>query len=250
MKILVSGCSFTHWPEEPGSDKNICWPTYLKQQISNCDITNLAEPGAGNLYIANSIAKALINDPDKYDMILVMWSGITRLDFLTDLTNDDWLALFESYGFYRRVEGFSNRLGYIFSGGQVGPWIQNPATRNLFREMYKISNNVSLAHSNLIEIVKTQELLKQKNIPYKFMSYVNYWNDKSNVSPNGDFGVMGKPELQSLINAIDFSKWIFSDSDKNCIYELAKHNNDYHGDKFHPGITTHQQWVDIMMKHL
>lgn len=249
MNILISGCSFTHWPEEPGSDKNICWPTYLREHRPQYNITNLAEPGAGNLYIANSVVKAIIDNPSKYDLILIMWSGVTRIDFLTDLTNDAWRNLFEAYGFYRRVEGFGDRLGYVFSGGQIGPWIQNPATRDMFREMYKVSNHISLAHSNLIEIVKTQEFLKQKNIPFKFMSYVNYWNDQNNVSPNGDFGVIGKPELRSLIDAIDFSNWIFAGGG-DCIYELAKRNNDFHGDRFHPGVSTHREWVEIMMKHL
>lgn len=250
MNILISGCSFTHWPEEPGSEKNICWPTYLQEKKSHFKIRNLAEPGAGNLYIANSIANALIADPKKYDMVLVMWSGMTRLDFLTDLSNDNWRSLFNAYGFYRRMEHCPNRLGYIFSGGEIGPWFQNNATRTLYREMYKISDHASLGYSNLIEIVKIQHLLKSMGIPYRFMSYVNYWGDQPRVSPNGDFGVAAHPELKVLIDSIDFSQWIFADSDKNCIYELAKANNDYHGDRFHPGAKTHREWVDIMLKHL
>ena len=36
------------------------------------------------------------------------------------------------------------------------------------------------------------------------MSYVNYWNQEDNVSPNGDFGVLKYPELKYLIDQIDF----------------------------------------------
>ena len=250
MNVLISGCSFTHWPEEPGSEKNICWPTYLQEKNPNYKIRNLAEPGAGNLYIANSVVNALITNPNNYDLVLIMWSGMTRLDFLSDLSNKDWAELFDAYGFYRRVEHCPNRLGYIFSGGEIGPWTTNPATRTLFREMYKVSDHASLGYLNLIEIVKTQYLLKSMNIPYRFMSYVNYWGDQERVSPNGDFGVSAYPELKPLVDSIDFSQWIFADETKNGIYEMAKANQDYHGDKFHPGMKTHREWVDIMFEHL
>lgn len=250
MKVLISGCSFTHWPEEPGSEKNICWPTYLQERHPNWTIRNVAEPGAGNLYIANSVAKALIDDPDTYDLVLIMWSGMTRIDFLTDLSNTAWKPLFESYGFYRRVEHLSDKLGYVFSGGQIGPWMRSTAVSGLFREMYKVSNSISLAHGSLMEIVKTQELLKSKGIPYKFMSYVNYWSSLNNVSPNGDFGLLSRSELRPLVDAIDFTPWIFADQEKTCIYELAKRNEDYHGDRFHPGVITHRQWANLMMDHL
>lgn len=250
MKILISGCSFTHWPEEPGSDRNICWPSYLKDHWPDVAVKNLAEPGAGNLYIANSVIQEVTNNPNDYGLVLIMWSGMTRIDFLTDLTNQAWNSLFESYGFYRRMEHFGDKLGYIFSGGQIGIWMNHPATDSLFRSIYKISNNISLAYNNLIEIVKTQEFLASKQIPYRFMSYVNYWNDLPHVSPNGDFGIVGKPELANLVRAIDFSKWIFADDDKNCIYELAKQKNDFHGDKFHPGIQTHREWAKLIVDSL
>lgn len=250
LNVLISGCSFTHWPEEPGSDKNICWPTYLNEKRPHFNIKNLAEPGAGNLYIANGIVNALLAEPKKYDLVLVMWSGMTRLDFLTDLSNQDWASLFNAYGFYRRIEQCPNRLGYIFSGGEVGPWTVNPATRTMFRELYKVSDHASLGYLNLIEIIKTQYFLKSMNIPYRFMSYVNYWGHQTRVSPNGDFGVMSYPELHTLVNSIDFSQWIFADHDRTCIYEMAKANDDYHGDRFHPGAKTHRQWVDIMLDHI
>lgn len=246
MKILVSGCSFTYWPAEPASNDNICWPSHLGDH----DITNLAEPGAGNQYIANSVIQALCDRPNHYDLVLVMWSGVSRLDFLTDLTNPNWAQLFDDYGFYRRMDSCPNRLGYIFSGGQLGIWLKHPASVNMFRQMYKVSNHSSLAYQNLIEMIKCQEFLKSRNIPYRFMSYVNYWNDRPNVSPNGDFGVMNFPELQSLIHNIDFSSWVFANESRDSIYEMAKAANDYHGDRFHPGLATHQRWAELVMRSI
>ena len=175
MKILVSGCSFTYWPEEPGSERNICWPAHLQNLNPDFEITNLTEPGARNLYIANSIVQELISKPNYYDLVLVMWSGVSRLDFLTDLSNDAWEELFIQYNFYRRIPECPQKLGYIFSGGNMGVWYQSPVGRRIFSELYKTSNNLSLAYTNLIEIIKCQEFLKSLGIKYRFMSYVNYW---------------------------------------------------------------------------
>lgn len=247
MKILISGCSFTHWPDAPGSSKNICWPSHLP---GGHEITNIAEPGAGNQYIANSIVRAICERPGHYDLVLVMWSGVSRLDFLTDISEPNWHELFDSYGFYRRVESCPNRLGYIFSGGFMGPWYRNAAAGSLFRQLYKVSDDLSLAHQNLIEIVKCQEFLKSMKVPYRFMSYVNYWKTGKDLSPNGDFGVMDFYELQPLIRAIDFSQWIFRDEQRDGIYEMAREAEDYNGDRFHPGVITHQQWAEIVSRSI
>lgn len=251
MNILISGCSFTHWPETPGSSQNICWPSYLHQHLPDVEITNLAEPGAGNQYITNSIIQEFCNDPGKeFDLVLIMWTGVSRLDFLTDISNPDWLALFEDYGFYRRVGECPNKLGYIFSGGQLGTWVNHPTSVNMFRQMYKVSSHLSLAYHNLMEIIKCQEFLRAKKVPYRFMSYVNYWNDKESVSPNGDFGVLAYPELIPMIKNIDFSNWVFLNDQRDGIYEMAKENDDYHGDRFHPGIKTHQRWAEILSRSI
>jgi hypothetical protein len=250
MNILISGCSFTHWPEEPGSEKNICWPSHLQQLRPDFNIVNLAEPGAGNIYIANGVVRYLLENPGKTDLVLIMWSGVSRIDYLTDLTNPSWHELFDSYGFYRRVDSCPSTLGYIFSGGNYGPWTQSRDLTALFKQMYMVSSNLSLAHTNLIEIIKCQYFLKAMNIPYRFMSYVNYWNHSDHCSPNGDFGVLKYPELNPLINNIDWSQWIFKNDNKDGIYEMAKAVEDYHGDLFHPGPNIHNQWANIMMQYL
>ena len=250
-EILISGCSFTHWPEQPGSEKNICWPAHLSGIDDGINITNLAEPGAGNQYIADSVIRAVCEQPDRFDIVLVMWSGVSRLDFLTDLSDPTWHAMFDSYGFYRRLPACPNKLGYIFSGGFLGPWAQNDATRSIFKNLYRVSDRTSLAHINLIEIIKTQQFLAAKKIPHLFMSYVNYWvKDQGYVSPNGDFGVMAMPELQPLVSAIDFSSWLFADDQRQCIYDLAKQRDDFHGDRFHPGIDTHRIWADLVKQRI
>jgi hypothetical protein len=247
MNVLVSGCSFTQWPEYPGGP-NICWPKFLQDLNPDWDIKNIAEPAAGNQYIADSVIRSTMSH--RPDLVLVMWSGVSRLDYLTSLEDPAWERLFDSYGFYRRIDECPSQLGYIFSGGQMGTWYKNDVAHKMFYEMYKVSSPLSLATINLMEIVKLQNYLQNKKIPYRFMSYVNYWNTDANVSPNGDFGVLQFPELKSLINEIDFDSWIFSNNKKDGVYELAKQKQDFQPDGFHPGIPVYQQWAQLVNDHL
>lgn len=243
MNLLISGCSFTKWPEYPGGP-NICWPRYLQEQNPSWDITNLAEPGAGNQYISDGVIRHLLEHPEvHYDKVLVMWTGVSRLDFLTSLEDPAWKDMFDSYGFYRRVDACPDKLGYIFSGGQMGTWFKNPVAETMFREMYKVSNPLSLATINLMEIIKLQNFLENRGLNYHFMSYVNYWGDEEYVSRNGDFGVSKFPETKTLIEAINWDNWIFTDNEHNGLNELSKKNNDYQPDGFHPGDKTQEEWA-------
>jgi len=241
MKILVSGCSFSQWPDQPGG-KNTCWPAYIKDH----EVRTVAEAAAGNQYICDSVIRAV--SEQRPDMVLVMWSGVSRLDYLTSVEDPAWNELFDSYGFYRRIPG--GKLGWIFSGGQMGTWFRNPVAHKMFYEMYKVSSELSLAHINLVEIIKLQNFLQAKNIPYRFMSYVNYWGTGDSISPNGDFGVGKFTELKYLVDDIDFDRWIFTNSNRDGIYEMAKESNDFMQDGFHPGSTTHQRWADLIMSRI
>lgn len=246
MKILTSGCSFTQWPDGPGG-KNICWPRYLQDLTTEHRITNVAEAAAGNQYIADSVVRAVIED--RPDHVLVMWSGVSRLDYLTSVEDPAWNALFDSYGFYRRIPG--DKLGWIFSGGKMGTWYKHPVAHKVFNEMYKVSSDTSLGWINLMEIVKTQNFLKAQGIPYHFMSYVNYWTAEPYVSRNGDFGVIGNRDLESLVKSIDFSKWIFSnDSTKDGIYEMSIERDDFQEDGFHPGDKVQADWAKLVLSKL
>lgn len=243
MKILISGCSFTSWPEYPGGP-NICWPKYIQESNPNWEIRMIGEPAAGNQYIADSIIRSVIEQ--RPDHVLVMWSGVSRLDFLTSLEDPAWERMYDSYGFYRRVDQCPNDLGYIFSGGRVGTWFDNPVARQMFTQMYKVSNPASLGSINIMEMVKTQNFLQNKGIPYHFMSYVNYWTSDEHVSRNGDFGVMAIPQLRPLIDELDFSRWIFTNNQKDGIFEMARDANDFQADGFHPGNNTSRRWAELV----
>jgi hypothetical protein len=243
MNVLISGCSFTQWPEFPGGP-NICWPKFLADLRPDLTIQNVAEPAAGNQYIADSVIRSVLQQ--RPDHVMVMWSGVSRLDYLTSLEDSAWERLFDSYGFYRRIDNCPSKLGWIFSGGQMGTWYKNDVAHKMFYEMYKVSSPLSLASINLMEIVKLQNFLRSKQIPYNFMSYINYWNTDATIGPNGDFGVLAYPELQDIVAEIEFESWIFTDAQRNGIYELARLKQDFQPDGFHPGIEVYRSWAEIV----
>jgi hypothetical protein len=241
MKILISGCSFTQWPDAPGGP-NICWPRYFQEYNADWQCRSVAEAAAGNQYICDSIIRGVISD--RPDRVIVMWSGVSRLDYLTSLEDEAWEKLYNSYGFFRRLP--NNKLGYIFSGGGTGTWFNHPVSKRMFEEMYKVSSELSLGTINLMEMIKLQNFLIAKKIPYHFMSYVNYWSHEERVSPNGDFGVYQYPELKELINELDFSRWIFLNEQRDGVYELSKQLNSWQDDGFHPGAEAQSQWAQLI----
>lgn len=245
MNILISGCSFTQWPACPGGP-NICWPRYFQELNPTDHCYSVAEAAAGNQYICDSVIRSVLKDCP--DHVLVMWSGVSRLDYLTSVEDPAWNNLFDSYGFYRRLP--DNKLGYIFSGGGVGTWNSHPVAQQMFKEMYKVSSELSLGTINLMEMVKLQNFLIAKKIPYHFMSYVNYWSEEERVSKNGDFGVYRYPELKFLIDELDFSRWIFTNEQKDGVFELAKELNSWQDDKFHPGDTAQSAWAKFVTERI
>lgn len=246
MNILISGCSFTKSIALRGGEP--CWPTYLEEICPKYTITGVAESASGNQYICDSIVRETLSSNTKYDMVLVMWSGVSRLDYLTSLEDESWEKLFDSYGFYHRIPG--GKLGWIFSGGQMGTWFRNAVAHKMFYEMYKVSSELSLATINLTEMVKLQNYLDAKKIPFKFMSYVNYWGSGRDLSPNGDFGIADFPELNYLVKEIDFSRWIFADDKRKCIYDIAKEMNSFMPDQFHPGEAAHRYWAELIKSRI
>ena len=241
MKILISGCSFTHWPQYPGGP-NVCWPTHLKFISPEHEYTNLAEPAAGNQYICDSVIRHCLTETP--DLVLVMWSGVSRLDYLTSLDDPDWQALFHSYGFFRHLS--DENLGYIFSGGKMGTWYKHPVAHKMFYEMYKVSTDLSLAYINLMEMLKLQEFLKARNIKYIFSSYVNYWKTQDVPEFNGDFSVANLSGVAKIISAMDFDQWLFLDQDKNTIFDLALSHDDFMPDGIHPGSKSHTEWAHLV----
>ena len=78
MKILTTGCSFTH-----SSDS---WANYLKKQY---DLVNIAQGGSGNEFnFRNAGLELMQND---YDIAIFQLSGINRFELI--LADENYEAL-------------------------------------------------------------------------------------------------------------------------------------------------------------
>ena len=229
MKILASGCSFT-------GDKN-SWAHRL--QVLGHNVTNLGLSAAGNRYITDITIRELLLHKNSYDYVLVMWSGLTRFDFFVDA------AVIDMYpSLHWRAKKITDNFGFV-TGGAL-PDNAHPVSVSIKKELELVTNYELRAYQSLLEMIKLQSFLKHNKISYKFMSYVNYWNDDDFVV-NNNFGVNKFKSLSLLIDNIDFSNFIFYNNNKDGIYEMCSVMTDGLGsDNFHPSTSGYNAWGDIV----
>ena len=234
MKILASGCSFTAGGPNAGEN----WASRIDRHNT---VKNLAWSGAGNRYIGQSIMIEMLRNQGQYDLVLVMWSGLQRLDILI---ND---FVYDSLDNNRSsVDGLYcyGLLGDSYSHKHDQSILKTPA-----RELFKISNEETLGCASLIEIINLQSFLKSKSIPYKFMSYVNYWGNDAQVT-NLNFGVHKYLSTSQLAEHIDFDQFLFYNDSYDGFYEFSRQKEMIADDGFHPTLQAHIEWADFIREKL
>jgi hypothetical protein len=227
-KVLVNGCSFT----AESSVKN--WPKHLPD---NWHIVNLAQHAAGNSYICDSTIIETINH--NYDLVLIMWSGLTRID--VPVNKDTW----DQFWFFKsKIDSLDIYYGHC----AIGDSPDFPMS-DIAKPIIKFGGIRESILQSLLSMVKLQAWLDSKNIPYKFMSFMNYWNNFY-IENNIEFPSIQNLKLDKVLNGINFDKWIFLDNNKNGIYELTKAQKLYAEDNLHPNSHAGKLWADIIVKKL
>lgn len=240
MELLVSGCSFSSDPQG-----------WQKQLTSRYDsVTNLAHWAVGNTYIANTLQDQCLMR--RYDMVLVMWSGYSRIDIPSQWRQrraDDYEWFVEKHRSRSDIE-------WLLSGGSNASWCgsKDSDVRELFQRLYLEMDLEHLAYLTLKNILSTQHMLENLGQPYRFMSFINFW-DSDRPSQGfrsfyyDDPPISTWPRLQSLVNCVDWDQWIF-DQGRNGIYERCRSEDDLASDRLHPGITIQKAWGDRVIQHL
>ena len=227
MNLLVNGCSFSRGPES--------WPYFIKCT----NLTNLAQAGAGNSYIHESTVFEL--SQRSYDYVIIMWSGISRVDFKVEDSkyfNDS--SFTSKYQKQRndwpgKVIYPINDQDFVDDNWVFGDGIINNekslVSKNFLNGIYKYLGNDEFVYHFLQKVVALESFLKSQRIPYLFSFYKNYL-DELTKSPL--FDILDKDCMITDITLADIS---------------ATYNS-YAEDRLHPGVFAHKFWADIVNKKI
>jgi hypothetical protein len=230
QQVLVNGCSFSRGPNS--------WPYFLQKKIG-FNLVNLAQAGAGNTYIHHSTVSEL--SLRKYDLVLIMWSGLNRIDVQVED-----IELFDRTPHTSKYQSARNdwaekivvpvndqdyvEKNWVFGGGFVN---SDPVLKKtgLFDGFYRYCGLKQFLSSSLVHMISLQSFLKQQDIPYVFMFYNDYVDL---LKTDSKYILLDQPNL-------------FIDDNLN---SLAHNNNSYDIDNMHPGSFAHQIWADKLQNFL
>jgi hypothetical protein len=155
MKIITSGCSFTHAPDS--------WANYLKDQY---ELINVAEGGGGNEMNIRNLSRAIIEYKPDYAILQI--SGIDRYELISDELIDfesDAVIKNENYTWLKST-------GDIEWAKDVDPRISKPIT-NYMKYCYNKTHQIL---RTLHGIVNFQTLCEKQNVKYKMFFWMRELN--------------------------------------------------------------------------
>lgn len=230
--LVVSGCSFTSNAPCPNNGP-WNWPNHLAE-YAGMTVHNLAIPGAGNDHIARSIILYLEHTqlPPEETLVLVMWSGVGRIDWITD-------KKLSQFGQQYQFDYYYDEYNELSLGGNW--WnADNPThlTKTII-EYSKYQSDQSLTLATWLNMENCANYLKVHNYDYYYTSFVNYKfnNIKGDALLVPFFGALEQIGLK-----LDQSHWLdLADTDywgdwarKN---DLIDPNDD-----FHPAGNSVERW--------
>jgi hypothetical protein len=235
--FIAGGCSFT-------CNASDDWPSIIAQKYNPAWHRNLARGGAGNYYIAESVIHCL--NTEKFDpketLVIIMWSGYSRLDLQV---TEQFFKMLEHYRY--KTEIWKNH--YVFSGGELGGWQNDLLLGNVFKSLYAVTNHEILANQTLNHMLRTQLYLEHHGYNYKFLSFINYWQNTKELISRQDYSLKIFNNL--LYDEILKANWIFNNDKKDCFYEFAKERGLLLGDNFHPNNQAHKEFAhECIIPHI
>jgi hypothetical protein len=198
-------------------------------------MTNLAVAGAGNTYIHDSTIEEL--SQRSYDLVLIMWSDYTRLDYkvrnprafsslrYTSMAQRNPLHLPEEI---RKGFDFIPD-NWIFSCEYQSGNI-DPELGKLFG-LEKFTNPKLQLNNTLLKIISLQGVLKSMNIPYRFMFYREYPNLKA---------------FDNLIKMIDWNNVMPAPY----LHPYAQDIGEWDETRTHPAPAAYNAYADIVTEYL
>ena len=155
--LIVSGCSFTFNNHETSAAS---WPYYLRDIGGFNEVYDCSLPGAGNNHIANSLQWCLENEsPDpKNSLVVVMWSGNDRDDYVMPSSNDN-----KEYPFHFN---YSKDVVSGITGGNA------PENKGNLKEYVVPKSKESRAIENYLIVNSMYHYLKSKGFTFVFLNFL------------------------------------------------------------------------------
>jgi hypothetical protein len=220
--LIVSGCSFTYNEHHT----HIAWGNILAAW-AGMNITNLAVNGAGNQHIANSIILYLEkNKPSPDDtLIMVMWSGLERVDWITDrsVTKDS---------------DFTNHTYHYDEFNELTiKRIKHSHIASTFSNFLKYQSQQSLTLASWLAMMSLTTYLKNNNYKFYYTSYYDIFD-----TARGDYENI----LATLDLTLDKTDWINLISNEYLGNFVIEKNLTAH-DGWHPTIIGQEVWTEEIL---
>jgi len=217
--LIVSGCSFTY---NNHNSTATTWPYYLRDLGGFDQLFDCSLPGAGNYHIANSLQWALENDcpPGDDSLVVVMWSGCDRDDYICPSSNDD------------KKYPFSFNYGDSVISGITGGIDGNGNTIDGLTALGQTKTLESRAIENYLYINSLWHYLKSSGYKFIFLNFLD--SDFPSRTQQFDITKYLPTTIKNQYNSMI--------SDIPPLYNWALKNDLLCDDLFHPTPDGHLDW--------
>ncbi len=234
-KTLLVGCSFLSRLEYRLTDDDY--------HINAKKYKILSSPGSGNQALAARTIYQLSHGD--YDQVVVIWSGINRLDFPI---SQELQKTYPPNGEGSWAASCSvGSMAWYHSGGICGSGIGESGTpeplRQFFRTQYLGTQSGSkyLTELTLLSILSTQAVLERMQMPYQMAFIYDTQRSIPIEQEEHSHGVMDTSS--PLYPMIDWKKFTRFESP----YEWAKRLNRLEQDNYHPDRNAMIDWFKLAM---
>ena len=242
MRVLIVGCSFVnmlslHEPVNRGN--TFIWPRFFSHINTNrYDIWGTT--GSGNAAIAQRVVHLM--SKQKYDRVIVVWSGVNRLDLPV---SQEWHKTMPHSNTEEYEYVYFTDLGetvWYHCGGYFGPL--NPKMPKVLRDMFRTqwlgASRRFLTDLTLANVIMLQGVLEKQGIDYR-MGWM-YDPRRSYDDPTIEPGCGQLDESSPLMHMVDWTK-----IDPRTAYEWAQSNGMMYPDGFHWSWEGGRQWLIEVM---
>jgi len=229
---LIVGCSFV---QNLNDSRN---------NVNRQNWHTVGTSGSGN----QAIAAQVINQcsQQNYKEVIVLWSGINRLDFPIGKSLHDIMPKdsdnYPDYSYYTIINDivWYHSGGFMLSGtsDKSPPWF-----RNWCQTQYKSASSKYLTELSLLSIIQTQSFLQARNIPYKmsFIYDIDYDYERHySKNHSGCYVEPGCGKIDRSSKLIDLVDWSAFTTHQPP-YEFAREIHQLE-DGFHPRFPAMNEW--------